>query len=496
MTVRVRFAPSPTGYLHIGSARSALFNWMFARKHGGQFILRLEDTDQKREVAGAHEAVMRDLRWLGLDWDEGPDIGGPVGPYVQSQRAELYREWAGWLVEHGHAYKCFCTPAELEARRRAAVAAKEPFVGYDRRCRLLTAEQIAAFEAEGREYVIRFKAPLEGETVVEDAIRGSITFKNEQIGDMVMLKSDGLPTYHLANVVDDHFMGITHILRADEWISTAPLHMNLYAAFGWEPPVYAHLPLVLNPSGTGKLSKRTQAFDDAGHEVLVKVEEFRDAGFLPVALRNFLANVGWSFGDDREKFTIEEALPRFELKDINPAPSRLPYSKLEWLNGQYIQEMPPEELAQAVRPFLERAGYEVSDEALLAIMPAMSVRLKRLSDAVEFLGFLGADEKQAPLAASDLVHKKLPRERALAAFREARDFVRETERFDLPTIQDAFYAIGERHAENGKAGPFLGKARLAITRQEVSPPLFESMVALGRERSLARLEDAVALLQS
>jgi glutamyl-tRNA synthetase len=258
MTVRVRFAPSPTGYLHIGSARSALFNWMFARKHGGQFILRLEDTDQKREVAGAHEAVMRDLRWLGLDWDEGPDIGGPVGPYVQSQRAELYREWAGWLVEHGHAYKCFCTPAELEERRRAAVAAKEPFVGYDRRCRLLTAEQIAAFEAEGREYVIRFKAPLEGETVVEDAIRGSITFKNEQIGDMVMLKSDGLPTYHLANVVDDHFMGITHILRADEWISTAPLHMNLYAAFGWEPPVYAHLPLVLNPSGTGKLSKRTQ----------------------------------------------------------------------------------------------------------------------------------------------------------------------------------------------------------------------------------------------
>jgi glutamyl-tRNA synthetase len=290
-------------------------------------------------------------------------------------------------------------------------------------------------------------------------------------------------------------MGISHILRADEWISTAPLHMNLYAAFGWQPPVYAHLPLVLNPSGTGKLSKRTQAFDDEGHEVLVKVEEFRNAGFLPVALRNFLANVGWSFGDDREKFTMEEALPRFKLEDINPAPSRLPYSKLEWLNGQYIQELAPEELAQAVRPFLERAGYTIGDQALLAIMPAMSVRLKRLGDAVDFLGFLGADERQAPLAADELTHKKLPPQKALAAFREAQEFVRETDRFDLAAIEEAFYAIGERHAENGKAGPFLGTARLAITRQEVSPPLFESMVALGRERCLARLDDAVALLE-
>jgi glutamyl-tRNA synthetase len=495
MTVRVRFAPSPTGYLHIGSARSALFNWIFARKHGGQFILRLEDTDQKREVAGANEAIMRDLRWLGLEWDEGPDVGGPVGPYVQSERAGLYREWASWLVAHGYAYRCFCTPAELEERRRAAVEAKQPFVGYDRRCRSLTAGEIAAREAEGREFVIRFMAPLEGETVIHDAIRGPITFNNEQIGDMVMLKSDGLPTYHLANVVDDHFMGITHILRADEWISTAPLHMNLYAAFGWEAPVYAHLPLVLDPSGKGKLSKRTQAFDDEGHEVLVKVEEFRDAGYLPVALRNFLANVGWSFGEDREKFTMEEAIPRFELKDINPAPSRLPYSKLDWLNGQYIQEMAPDELARAVLPFLTEAGYEVNVASLLALMPAMSVRLKQLRDAVDFLAFLGDDDGHAPLDAEDLVHKQLPQEQALGAFREARDFVRDTARFDLEAIQDAFYAIGERHSTNQKAGAFLGRARLAVTRQQVSPPLFESMVALGRERSLARLEEAVVLLE-
>lgn len=493
--VRVRFAPSPTGYLHIGSARSALFNWMFARKDGGQFILRLEDTDQKREVAGANEAIMRDLRWLGLNWDEGPDVGGPAGPYVQSERADLYREWAAWLVQHGYAYKCFCTSAELEQRRQAAFAARRPFVGYDRRCRTLTGQEVATREAEGAGYVIRFMAPLEGETVVHDAIRGAITFKNEQIGDMVMLKSDGFPTYHLANVVDDHFMDITHILRADEWISTAPLHMNLYAAFGWEPPVYAHLPLILDPSGKGKLSKRTQAFDDEGHEVLVKVEEFRNAGYLPVAMRNFLANIGWSFGEDREKFTMEEAIPRFELKDINPAPSRLPYSKLDWLNGQYIQEMEPRELAGVVRPFLEGAGYEVGDEALLALMPALSVRLKQLGDVVEFLAFLGPDEHGVTLAAEDLTHKKLPHREALAAFREARDFVRDGERFDLEAIQEALYAIGERYTANQKAGSFLGLARLAVTRQQVSPPLFESMVALGRQRTLARLEQAVAILE-
>lgn len=496
MTVRVRFAPSPTGYLHIGNARPALFNWMFARKHGGQFILRIEDTDQKRSVEGAIEAIFEDLRWLGLDWDEGPDVGGDYGPYIQTERAPLYREWAGWLLEEGHAYKCYCTPEELEARRKAALEAKEAFVGYDRRCRTLSAEQRAEREAAGRDHVIRFKAPLEGETDIQDAIRGEITFNNEQITDAVLLKSDGLPTYHLANVVDDHFMAISHILRADEWISTAPLHINLYAAFGWEPPVYAHLPLVLDPSGKGKLSKRTQAFTDEGHEVLVKVEEFRDAGYLPQALRNFLANVGWSFGGDREKFTMAEAIPRFELEDVNPAPSRLPYSKLEWLNGQYIQEMSPAELAEAVKPFLDAAGYSARSEALLALTPALSVRLKRLTDAVDFLRFLSTDEEELlEVTLDDLTHKQLSLRAALEAFAAARDFVRETERFELETIEERILAIGEAHTANGKAGPFLGRMRLAVTRQKVSPPLFESMVALGRERTLERLQVAVDALE-
>ncbi|NCF67450.1 MAG: glutamate--tRNA ligase [Chloroflexi bacterium] len=491
MNIRVRFAPSPTGYLHIGGARTALFNWMFARKHGGKFVLRIEDTDRKRYVPGAEQAIVDSMRWLGLDWDEGPDKGGPYGPYVQSQRTALYQEWADWLVEQDHAYKCYCTPDELSEMRKEQMAAKKP-IGYDRRCRYLTTAQRAEKESAGLTPVVRFKMPLEGVTVIPDVIRGKITVNNSQVQDPVLLKSDGHPTYHLANVVDDHFMHISHILRADEWISTAPLHINLYHAFGWEMPVYAHLPLVLNPSGKGKLSKRTQAFDDGGREVLVKVEEFQEAGLLPEALVNFLANVGWAYGDDREKFTLDEALPRFELEDVNPAPARLPYDKLDWLNGQYIQEMEPLALAQAVKPYLDEAGYEVNPEMLLIVMPAMSVRLKRLPDAVPFLRFLF---EEAPLqeTAESLSHKQMPAELAREGFRRARDFVRDVEPYDLDGISQAMREIGESITLNGKAGPFLGKMRQAVTGQKVSPPLFESMLALGRERTLARLNEVVAL---
>lgn len=494
MTVRVRFAPSPTGYLHIGGARTALYNWMFARKNGGQFILRIEDTDQKRAVKGAVQALMDALRWLGLDWDEGPGVGGPFGPYIQSERAALYREWAGWLLDRDHAYKCYCTADELKARRVAQKAARSD-QGYDRRCRYLTAEERAARDREGLPFTIRFKAPTEGATVIHDVIRGDIVVPNAQIADAVLLKSDGLPTYHLANVVDDHFMQISHILRADEWINSAPLHINLYAAFGWENPVYAHLPLVLNPSGRGKLSKRAQAFDDHGHQVLVKVEEFRDAGYLPQAVDNFLANVGWSFGDEREKFPIEEAIPRFRLEDINPAPTRLPYDKLDWLNGQWIQDMSPEDLAHAVRPFLALQGHEVDEAALLALAPSLRVRLKKLTDAADFLKFLWDDEGTAILNADRLAHNKMPGDAALRGLQAARDLIATARPFDVETVAAGLTAVGEAHTTNGKAGPFLGILRLAITRQDVSPPVFESAVALGRERALARLDKAIALLK-
>lgn len=490
MTVRVRFAPSPTGYLHIGGARTALFNWLFARKHGGQFILRIEDTDAKRSVPGAIEAIQDDLRWMGLDWDEGPGAGGDFGPYIQTERADLYKKWANWLVENGRAYHCYCTSAELSAMRTEQMANKSP-LGYDGRCRRLSAEQIAEREDAATPSVIRFAMPRDGETTILDAVRGEITYKNSQITDAVLLKSDGLPTYHLANVVDDHLMQISHIMRADEWINTAPLHINLYAAFGWDVPVYAHLSLIMNPSGKGKLSKRTQSFTDDGQEVLVKVEEFRDAGYLPEAVVNFLANVGYSTGDDREIYAVEEAIARFELENINPAPSSLPYSKLEWMNGQYIQQLEPLALAQAIKPYVDAAGIEISSEALLAIAPAMSNRLKKLPDAIPFLAFMDDEAYPAP-AVDTLIHQKnLPRENALRGYQQARDLVATIAPFKLDILSVGIASIGEGVTTNGKAGPFLGKLRLAVTGQQVSPPVYEAMLALGQARTVARLDAVI-----
>jgi glutamyl-tRNA synthetase len=492
MKIRTRFAPSPTGYLHIGGARTALFNWMLARRHGGVFYLRIEDTDLKRTIPGAVENILDSLRWLGLDWDEGPDIGGPYGPYVQTERAPLYQEWAQWLVDHDKAYRCYCTPEEL-AQMRAEQQAAGKWTGYDRRCRQLSDDESASRAAAGEPYVIRFKMPLEGQTVVPDLIRGDITIQNRQLNDEVLLKSNGLPTYHLAQVVDDHFMATSHIMRGDEWINTAPIHLNVFQAFGWPLPIFAHLPVILNPSGKGKLSKRTQAFTDDGQQVLVRVEEFQEAGYMPRAMVNFLANVGWSFGDDREIFAIEEAVARFDLAKVNPAPTQLPYSKLDWISGQHFQAMSPLELAQAVRPILEAAGFEVNVAALLAMMPAMSVRLKRLTDAIEFLRFL-FEERPLSVTAVDLTDKKMAQPAAMQAFRAARDFLAQADPFTVETIQAGLYPIGEAATENGKAGPFLGRLRLAITGQPVSPPLFESMVALGRERVVARLDEAIAIL--
>jgi glutamyl-tRNA synthetase len=488
MTVRLRFAPSPTGYLHIGGARSALFTWMFARRYKGQFVLRIEDTDQKRSIEGAIENIMVSLRWLGLDWDEGPDIGGPYGPYIQSERAELYQKWANWLVEHGHAYKCFCTAEELSQARQESSAG-----GYNRRCRNLTSAEIEQREAEGREYVIRHKMPLEGTTTIPDLIRGDVVFENSQLTDFVILKSSGLPTYHLAHVVDDHFMEISHVTRGIEWLSTAPVHVNLFKAFGWEMPVFVHLPVILSPSGKGKLSKRTQAFNDAGQQIMVQVEEFQAGGYLPQAVVNFLANVGWSFGNDREKFTMEEAIAHFDLADINPAETRLPYEKLDWLNGQYIQELSPEALAIALRPYLEAEGLEVNVEALLQIAPSMSVRLKRLPEAVEMLRFL-FDDGLPVLTAESITDKKLDSAAARNAFAETKALIASLEPYTPEMIGNGLNAIGERHTSNGKAGPFLGRMRQAITGQKVSPPLFESMQALGRERTLERLDNALEAL--
>ena len=487
MTVRTRFAPSPTGYLHIGSVWAALFAWMYAQRHGGQFILRVEDTDTKRTVEGAMENMMDSLRWFGITWDEGPDVGGNYGPYIQTARKELYQKWANWLVENGHAYKCFATAEELKEMREAGVEG-----GYDRRYRDFPADKVAELEAAGKPFVIRYKMPLEGETVVEDMIRGEVVFKNSQTTDFVLMKSTGLPTYHLAHPVDDHFMQISHVTRGSEWLNTAPLHVNIFKSFGWEVPKYVHLPVILSPSGKGKLSKRDQAFTDSGETVLVRADEYVSAGYLPQAVDNFLANVGWTFGDDIEKFTIEEAIARFDLADVSATPMKLPYSKLDWLNGQYIQEMDNEELAKALRPYLEAEGWEVNVDALLIVIEAMKPRMKTFPDAIPFLRFLFDDVPFATTAES-LTHKQLPTENAKAAYQETRDFVAAAQPFDVPTISAGIGEIAGKHTLNGKVGPFLGKLRLGMTGQKVSPPVYESIVALGRERTLARLDEILAL---
>jgi len=342
-SVRTRFPPSPTGSLHVGSLHTALFAWLFARHSGGALVLRIEDTDMTRLVPGSVEAIYSGLRWLGIDWDEGPDIGGPYGPYVQSQRLDLYQQAARRLVDEGHAYYCYCSQERLEAMRAEQEHRHLP-PGYDRRCRNLTPEERNREAAKGIVPVVRFKTPLEGVTAFHDVIWGDIKFDNRLLDDLVLLKSDGYPTYHLANVVDDHGMNISHVIRGEEWHSSTPRHIQLYAAFGWEPPVFAHLPLLIG-ADRAKLSKRHGS---------VAVKEYQDAGYLPEAMMNFLALLGWSLDDKTEIFSREDLIRNFSLERVSKTPATFNVEKLKWLNGLYIRKLAAEDFASRALPFLER----------------------------------------------------------------------------------------------------------------------------------------------
>jgi len=492
--VRVRFAPSPTGYLHIGGARSALFNYLFARHHGGQFILRIEDTDQKRFVADSVTNLMTNLRWLGLEWDEGPDVGGPYGPYTQTERAALYLQWAAWLVDQGHAYHCYCSAERLEAMRAEQTANKQP-PGYDRHCRYLSADERAGLEAAGAPFVIRFATPLEGSTSVLDAVRGEMVFSNNTLDDVVLLKSDGLPTYHLAVVVDDHFMEISHILRADEWIASSPRHVLLYQAFGWEIPIMAHLPVILDPSGKGKMSKRKVRVGDKEYPVFV--EELRSEGYLPEAVFNLLTNVGWSMGGDREVFTKEDAIAGFDLTGINPAPAALPYGKLEWLNGVYMRNLAPADFKQRLVPFLAAALH--LDAAAIDANPALDIllvdvqeRIKTLSEAAAMLDFALLDALP-DYDSKLLVAKKLDAAASHQALTAARAALVSLGDLDDPEhVESTLRELAE--TMHLSAGQLFGILRIAISGKAVTPPLFTSMKALGVARVLARVDVALRKL--
>lgn len=488
--VRLRFAPSPTGSLHIGGVRSALFSWLFARRHGGTMILRIEDTDQARYVEGAIDALLTAFDWFGIDFDEGPHVGGDHGPYTQSQRLELYQKWAHWLVEQGHAYKAFETSEELQRINDERKKMGLP-PGYDGRGRNLSLEEVARLEADGKPYVIRFKAPREGKTVTQDVIRGKVEFENELIRDMVLLKADGYPTYHLAHVVDDHFMEISHVTRGVEWLPSLPLHWNLWEAFGWEKPLYAHLPLILNPNGKGKLSKRKTE----GADIPTLARDFMDGGYIPAAVLNFLANIGWSFGDNQEIFTMQEAMERFDLADVNEANSAYPIDKLEWLNGHYIREMALDELAELLRPVFENAGYTVDDTILHKLTPVIQTRMKTLLDAPNLAGFLFQDWSafEAP-PAELLIQKKMDAEGTARCLRAAVELTERIDNFAHDSLYEESKALAkELEVKNGQ---LFGAMRVAVTGQKVSPPTFETMEILGREESLRRMTLAIEQLQA
>lgn len=485
--VRVRFAPSPTGFLHAGGARTALFNYLFARHHDGAFILRIEDTDRTRFTEEALLDFMESLRWLGILWDEGPDMGGDYGPYFQSQRLPLYQRFAEDLIRKGVAYRCYCSPERLEAMRQEQ-AARNASPGYDRHCRHLTAKQIADYEAQGIVPVVRLMAPTEGETGFYDLIRGQITVDNRTLDDLVLLKSDGFPTYHLANVVDDHLMEITHIMRADEWIPSTPRHQLIYNALGWKPPLYAHLPLILDPSGKGKMSKRKKRAPD-GREFYVSVREFRDAGYLPEAMFNFLALVGWAYDDKTEILSPEQIIAKFDLGSINAAPAAFSYDKLDWMNGIYIRNMPVPQLAARIQPVLAGAGFDASLALAEQIVPLIRERIKTLNDVVPMSDFFFSDPQGYDPAL--LLGKKLSPSAARTVLERAAQVLAATD-FTEEALDSALRAAAE--SLSLKAGDFFAPIRVAVTGKAVSPPLFGALVILGRDRVLKRLNTAIGLL--
>ena len=478
--VRVRIAPSPTGYFHVGSARTALFNWLFARHHGGKFIVRIEDTDRSRYNAEAVPDMIASLRWLGLDWDEGPKVGGEYGPYYQSERLDIYQHYADQLLAQGLAYKCYCSPQRLAAMREEQRKNKQD-VGYDRHCRNLTAAQRAEYEAQGIRPVIRFKAPLEGQTSFTDVLYGTITVENRSLDDLVLLKSDGFPTYHLGVVVDDHLMAISHIMRGDEWLPSVPKHILLYRAFGWEPPIFAHLPLILAPTGKGKLSKRHGG---------VEIREFRRQGYLPEAMVNYLARLGWSYDDKTEIFSREELIRYFDLPGINNSPARFSYERLEWMNAYYIRHLDPDDLARRLVPFMSAAGFDITAADLLPLVPLVQERLKTLADVVAWTDFFFQDE--ISYEAELLIGKKMTSAESLAALKQARDTLAELPEFTTEGLEQPLRNLA---TELGlKAGQLFGIVRVAVTGKKVAPPLFETLVLLGRERCLRRMDRALEAL--
>jgi glutamyl-tRNA synthetase len=484
---RVRVAPSPTGHMHLATARTALYDYLLARKTGGQFILRVEDTDVRRTVPGSEQEIMDGLRWLGLEYDEGPDVGGPFGPYRQTERREIYQEHAGRLVQGGHAYPCFCTPDRLERMRKEQQARKQP-PHYDGLCRKIDPGDAAARVSKGEKHVIRFKIDKEGTTVARDELRGEITVENKNIDDYVLLKSDGLPTYHLAAMVDDHLMEITHVFRGAEWLSTFPLHVNVVRAFGWEEPAWVHLSLFLKPSGKGKLSKRdaSEATKD-GYSVFIK--DLEALGFIPEGVLNWIVLMGWGVPED-DVMSLPQMVERFELRHLTASPAAINFTKLDHFNGTHIRQLTDDDLARRIRPFFAEAGLETPSEVLNRVAPLIKERITTLDDSLDMAGFFFRKEVQPK--PEELVGKGLTVEQSREILEKARATLAGLEVFSAASADDAMRAYV---ADSGfTTGQAFGVLRVAVTGQKVSPPLFESMEIVGRDVVLQRLAAGAAAL--
>lgn len=487
--VRVRFAPSPTGRFHIGSARTALYNFLLARQTGGTFILRIEDTDQKRFDPQAEHELVESLRWLGLSYDEGPEIGGPDAPYFQSERQDLYSQRAQELIEAGHAYYCFCSPERLaDVRKRQQQRGEPP--RYDGLCRALDPAEALQRVESGESHVIRFKTPKEGSTEAVDLIRGPIEVENATIDDYVLVKSNGMPVYHLAALVDDHEMQITHVLRGSEWLPTFPLHALIYEAFGWEQPAWIHLSVFLNPSGKGKLSKRHSGGKQDARAVYVL--DMRAMGYLPEAVLNWIALMGWSYDDRTEEFTLDELIEKFSLEKLKPSPAAVNFSKLDHFNGLYIRSLQVEDLVERLEPFFAQAGVEADRATLRQIAPIIQERIRTLDEAVDMAAFFFRDVVEPD--PQGLVGKKLDPAESATALEHARRVVAEAPSMETEPLEAHLRQAADELGLS--AGQLFGMLRMAVTGQKVSPPLIETMEIVGRETVVERIGRAIELLRA
>lgn len=482
-SLRVRFAPSPTGYLHVGGARTALFNWLYARRHGGTFVLRIEDTDVERSSWEMVSGILDGMRWLGLDWDEGPEVGGDHGPYFQSERLEKYREAAERLVAEGRAYYCYCSPEALRARREAAPGASESWM-YDRACAALPPDEVARREARGEKRAIRFRVP-EGKTGFDDLVHGRVEFDNANIEDFVVLRSDNHPTYHLSVVVDDIDMEITDVVRGDDHVSNTPKQVLLYEAFGRPLPRFAHVPLILGPDRK-RLSKRHGA---------TSVTEYKRQGYLPDAMVNFLALLGWSPGNDQEIFTRQELIEAFSLEGISSSNAVFNPEKLDWMNAQHLVRMSGAAIVEGIRPLMEAEGlwrpeYESDRRGwLLALVELFRPRARKLADYLEGARFFFSERVEyEPEAAA----KHLASPRLAGDIKALRSALEQSEPFDAATVEATLRRVADERGV--KAASLIHATRVAVTGRAASPGLFEVLELLGRDRTLARLDELLGYL--